>query len=158
MRAVQRLKYGGRPDLAAPLARLVVEVAPELRGALLIPVPVHGTRLVERGFNQAALLAREIAALAGARAAARALTRTRAAAHQAGRARAERLELSGAFRARDVPLAGPVFLVDDVVTTGATVCDCSRALRERGLAISGILALCRAAPATRSAAARPPAR
>src|SRR5882672_3623266 len=86
-RAVARLKYERRPDLARPLGDLLwAAVEPytaELRQAVVVPVPLHPSRLAERGFNQSALLARPIARRLGAPLRPRALRRTRDTAQQA---------------------------------------------------------------------------
>jgi predicted amidophosphoribosyltransferase len=58
---VHEFKYGGREDLARPLARLLSERIETPRADLVVPVPLHRTRLRERGYNQAGLLARAAA-------------------------------------------------------------------------------------------------
>ncbi len=155
--AVRRLKYERRVDVVPTLARLVAPLGAELaaRSELcLVPVPLHPHRLAERGFNQAALLARAIAGewrrdprAPRAVVAARGLCRTRATGHQARRSRGERLTaLDGAFAAvASARLGGrAVVLLDDVVTTGATARACITALREAGAEVVGVLAACAA--------------
>ena len=135
--AIQRFKYQGRADLAEPLSHL-------LRGALrrrrpevdvVVPVPLHPRRLAERGFNQAALLAKNVSRELGARPLLRALERARFSPPQASLGKRERANnLKGAFVARSPgPLRGMrVAVVDDVLTTGATIEACSQALFEAG--------------------------
>jgi len=118
-------KYGAREDLAAALA---VEMGRALRlgprPELAVAVPLHAARLRERGYDQAALLARSWARLAGVPFLADALERVRPTRAQARLgARARRANVTGAFRVREpAALEGRhVVLVDDVVTTGATL-------------------------------------
>jgi ComF family protein len=145
--AIRRFKYGGRPDLARPLAALasaslVAIDAPER--SLFVPVPLHPRRLAERGYNQSALLARELARSVGGECRCRALERSRYTEQQAGRSRSDRAtNVAAAFLARaPEPLRGArVVLVDDVVTTGATALACLAALRAAGAEPVGIVTL-----------------
>jgi ComF family protein len=110
-----------------------------------VPVPLHATRLVERGYNQAALLARRLAAHTGMRCVPRLLERTRVTDQQARLGRDERgANMRDAFRVRARPPAGRVLLVDDVVTTGATLAACIEALCVAGCEVAGAVALARA--------------
>ena len=108
----------------------------------VVPVPLHPRRLRGRGFNPAAAIARDVARACGAQFAPVALARTRDTPSQTGldrRARARNVR--GAFRARG-PVPEAVWLVDDVVTTGATLEAAARALR--GAGARRILAICAA--------------
>lgn len=145
--AIARLKYENRPELSRPLARLL---APKLAcrqlppDAALVPVPLHPKRLAARGYNQAALLAQELAALSHHGCHPLLLRRLRETERQVGKSRAERRENpAGAFTLRS---AGPshVVLVDDVVTTGSTVRACAQALSAGGIQVSAIVALAHA--------------
>lgn len=126
---VLALKHGDRLDLAPMMARWMLGAAPDLvSGAdLIAPVPLHWTRLLMRRANQSAELARHVAALAGKRAALapRLLARTRRTPSQGGRDRAGRIaNVADAFAPgaeRDRLPGARVLLVDDVMTTGATL-------------------------------------
>lgn len=145
-RAITRFKYEPRPELAAPLARLLLRAASEAALPLdlvWVPVPLHFERLVERGFNQSALLARELARATRRPMAARLLRRQRDTGHQAQLGRDERAEnVRNAFVVRR---AGPcaVALVDDVVTTGATIEACIATLKQQELRVQAVFALAR---------------
>jgi ComF family protein len=157
------LKYGRRPDLARRLgralgARLALEEASDVE-RLLVPVPLHALRRFERGYDQALLLARAAGEEAGLRVA-RALRRTRFTAPQGSSGTASRTaNVAGAFapRARFLPDVRAVqgrecWLVDDVVTSGATASECARVLRRAGAKRVGVMALAKGA---RPAGARP---
>ncbi len=144
--AVHRLKYGDRPDLARPLARALFEAHPALAQtpALLVPIPLHASRLADRGYNQSALLTLELARMSGAPWHASALRRVRAAPPQAHSTAHERWRnVRSAFVASPSAVAGKkVILVDDVVTTRATLWAATGALRDGGADPQGLLALC----------------
>jgi ComF family protein len=146
-RAIQRLKYESRPDLARPLAALLVERCGSVlrqQNAALVPVPLHFSRLVERGFNQSALIARELARATGLCARPRLLLRVRDTGRQAEldrEARARNVE--AAFRVSGGPLPRAAFVVDDVVTTGATARACATVLEAAGVNVLGLCALAR---------------
>ncbi|HLL76664.1 MAG TPA: ComF family protein [Pyrinomonadaceae bacterium] len=147
--AVLRLKH--EPHVGARLARLLAQAQkrPPLDGAtLVVPVPLHAERRRERGFNQAALLARGVASRNRLKLDERSLTRQRhSERHRAGMdVRARRETVEDAFRVtRPRLVAGHVvLLVDDVLTTGATVSSCARALREAGAPEVFVLTVARA--------------
>jgi len=133
-------KHGRRIALAPMLARLICARLPPLDGDwLVVPVPLHRWRLWRRGFNQAALLAREVAHARGARLAVDALVRRKATPMLGGLGRNARARaLSGALalnprRAAQVHGAN-VVLVDDVLTSGATTDACVAVLKRAGAA------------------------
>jgi ComF family protein len=110
---------------------------------LVVPVPLHPRRLRQRGFNPAGLLARAAARAGGARLDATALYRLRDTPSQTSLDRRQRrANVRGAFAARR-PVPARVWLVDDVVTTGATLAEAARALRRAGA--RRVIAVCAAA-------------
>jgi ComF family protein len=136
-RALSRLKYGGAARLASPLADAALPVLRHLLvltgPAHLTPVPVHPERQRERGYNQAALLARAFASQAEAPVA-DLLVRRRPTTQQHRLDRAARLRnLRDAFAPQPAARPPPtVILVDDILTTSATLEACAAVLRERG--------------------------
>ncbi len=137
--AIARYKYSGRSDLGPRFGKAMAHAARQLRSAVdvVVPVPLHPRRLVERGYNQAALLAAPIARALCVEHLPRALVRTRDTPKQASLERIDRLSnVQGAFIARPRArrrLAGQrVLLVDDVRTTGATLEECAIALQKGG--------------------------
>lgn len=136
--ALLRLKYGARPDLGPVLGMLLGDHV--LRGSragqvdVVIPVPVPRMRLIERGYNQAALIAAPVVGRVQALFAPLALSRADGI-KQAALGRRERLtNLRGALRVRrpNEVAAKRVLLVDDVSTTGATLEACTRVLLAAG--------------------------
>ena len=131
-RAVRALKFGRVRDLAGVLGvALAGGVPAEWNIRAVVPVPLHPTRQRQRGFNQAELLAQAIAGSLGVPCVS-ALSRTRATGQQARQRASGRDHMQGAFAAR-LSLPGPVLLVDDVLTSGATLSACQAALLESGV-------------------------
>ena len=145
--AITRFKYGGRPELARCLAPLLLSRVQHLTApaaAVLAPVPLHPRRLATRGYNQAALLAQELAGRCRWSCEPRLLRRVRETERQVGKSRLLRLtNADGAFELRR-PGPAHVVLVDDVVTTGSTVRACAQALAEGGATLVAVVALARA--------------
>jgi ComF family protein len=151
-----RLKYGDRIDLAASMGRWMARAGRDLldEADALVPVPLHWRRLWGRRFNQAAVLARAAAAEKGLPVLTAALTRRRATAQQVGLSRSARAtNVQGAFA---VTPEGKVaicdkrlVLVDDVLTSGATVDACARALLRAGARNVDVLVFARVVAAAR---------
>ena len=142
-RILRRLKYGGGRRLAGPLAEMALPALRRLLAvtgpATLVPVPLHRSRQRDRGYNQAELLATELGRRANV-AVWPALVRRRATQRQHGLDRATRLRnLSQAMTLSMVPPEGQdgrdgaVVLVDDILTTGATLEACAVILRAAGV-------------------------
>ena len=147
---VRALKYGGWTVAAAPMAQIVIRCCgSRLRSAdQLVPGPLGRRRLRERGYNQAAALAAALAVGAGLRAEPGALQRSRETVTQTALdPKARRDNVAGAFVVRGAPGAvrgKKVVLVDDVLTTGATLGAAAEALHAAGAAEIGAITLARA--------------
>lgn len=151
-RLVHQLKYSDRMDLAGLMARWMVIAGRELLdGAdLLVPVPLHRRRLIWRRFNQAAALANAVSRQTTVPADVMLLERSKPTQSQVGLSRAgRRRNVRGAFRlssaaAGERSVAGKhVVLIDDVLTSGATVEACAAVLRRAGAAQVDVLTLAR---------------
>jgi ComF family protein len=147
---VRRLKFHGERCVLEDVRvflRARSDALDILRGSVAVPVPLHAARLRERGFNQSEWLAEAFAAEAGA-VCRNLLRRTRDTGTQTALTREDRRKnVRGAFRVgaweRVSPLCRYV-LVDDVITTGATLDACARAMREAGAAQLAVLTLAHA--------------
>ena len=149
---VTRLKYGGEQALGEPLGQLVLEAAQDhftvQEYEAIVPIPLHASRQRERGFNQAFLLARPLAREARIPIV-HALQRSAAATPQVGQPSAARsANMQGAFalnpRSKEKVGKRNVLLVDDVMTTGATVHEAARALKRAGATRVDVVTLARA--------------
>ncbi len=146
---VHGLKFGDRPALARTLAVWMRRAGTELLADadVLVPVPLHWTRLFRRRFNQSAEMARHLSALTGVPFRPQALHRVRATPHQTGLDRADRHDnVADAFALgrEGADIAGAkIVLIDDVLTTGATVDACARLLRRHGAQRIDVLAAAR---------------
>jgi ComF family protein len=147
---ILRLKYGDRTDLAglfsAHLHRLVNDM-PTV-DTLLVPIPLHRWRLFQRTFNQAGLLAQALAKRTGLPVSQTALHRIRRTRPQQGLTRSQRhLNMRAAFHvpavARPLVQGKTIILVDDVLTTGATVEAAAKVLLRAGAADIKVVTLAR---------------
>ena len=140
---VHALKYRGYRKVVAGLATpLMLQVLGEGRFDVVVPVPLHRSRQRKRGFNQAALLARGVAAEINAPVS-DTLEVVRSTRDQVELSAAQRrANVAGAYKA-SVPLQGRVLLIDDVFTTGATMSACASTLLRAGAEEVHALSLCR---------------
>lgn len=148
---VHRLKYNYQTHLRRPLALMTANRLADFTGKwqpdLLVPVPLHVKRLRRRGFNQAVLLGEVLAREWGVPLERRAMQRIRWTEPQINLSAAERRDnVKGAFAVADpTQVAGRrVVLVDDVLTTGSTVEECSRILLRAGAARVMVVTVARA--------------
>jgi ComF family protein len=154
---VHALKYQDRTDLAPTMGRWMARAGEELLADadMLIPVPLHWRRGFGRRYNQSALLARAITRQSGVALKGELLCRMRATEQQVGLSRTQRASnVQGAFQV-SVDLQGDVagrrvVLVDDVLTSGATVDACARALLRAKAAHVDVLVFARVVDGPRS--------
>lgn len=147
---VHALKYGDRLDLAPVVARWMGSAGTELLSDadVILPVPLHWRRMWARRFNQSATLSKLLSDSSGVPASFTALRRVKATPQQVGLSKSERAtNVQGAFR---VDPAGKaeiarrhVLLIDDVLTSGATVDACARALLRAGACQVDVLVFAR---------------
>ena len=135
---IRRFKYGRAIALGRVLgelfARRLSALAPQARPQLLIPVPLAQQRFVERGYNQAIVLAEHIHRGSGISISTDLLVRTRNTREQAGLTQRERhVNIRRAFTLTRKPAVAHVAIVDDVVTTGSTVDEIARVLKRAGV-------------------------
>jgi ComF family protein len=144
-RLIQSLKYAHRLAGADFLGSALLGAAMKLRPDLIVPVPLSSARLAERGFNQAVEIARPLARGLGAALEITDIHRRRDTTPQAGLPWKERAKnIRHAFEC-DIDLSGKaVLVVDDVMTTGATLDELARTLKLRGAARVENLVLARA--------------
>ena len=146
-RLVQSLKYSHRLALAGFLGHQLAILAANVEADLIIPMPLHAKRLRERGFNQALELARPVARATGLPIDATGCQRIRHTPAQAALPWRERVKnIRGAFHCSTDFSGKRLLLVDDVMTTGASIDECARTLKLHGAARVSALVVARALP------------
>ena len=149
---IHHLKYDGFRPLARPLGRHLAHAVRRLDARsfdLVLPVPLHNKRQRQRGFNQAALLAAELSKVCGIPMGAKHCVRVRDTRPQTGLPAAQRRKnVAGAFHIPQPPRVQSrrLLLLDDVLTTGATVIACAQALVDAGAERVWVATLARARP------------
>jgi len=143
---VHELKYRSLHALAQPMAELLADsfLVEPFPADVVMPVPLHRRRRRQRGFNQSELLARVLARRAELELDVRTLQRTRDTPQQTqtdDRTRREQ-NVRAAFSCRTSLIGRRVLLIDDVWTTGATLRECARTLRQAGAASVWALTFC----------------
>lgn len=138
-KAIWRFKFDNKPELAAPLGKLMARYLEQHLNTkeldLFIPVPLHEKKKRQRGYNQAELLSLELTKALDLPTISGLLFRTRETHHQFDLPRAERYHnVKDAFQVKGAALlvGKKVLLVDDIYTTGSTIAECTRALKEAG--------------------------
>ena len=143
---IRQMKFKGHPELARPLACLAVEKLKEsaIEFDVIVPVPLHWQRLLKRSFNQTELLGKLIAAETG-KPLIRGLKKIRSTPHQSLLKKSKRQKfLKNCFATSDLSFQYKnVLLVDDVFTTGATVCTAAKVLLKNGAASVKVLCCAR---------------
>ncbi len=154
---ILKLKHADRTDLCGLFTRWIARAAADLLADVdaVAPVPLHRWRLLGRRYNQAAEIARPLARGAGVAYFPDALIRRRATASQAGMAgKGRRLNVDGAFEVASAwhqRVRGRRFLlIDDVLTTGATLEGCALALKAAGAARVDVAVIARVKQLTRA--------
>lgn len=163
---IHLLKYDRVRSAAPLLGRMLAEAMTDLRHhfavetALMVPVPLHSSKLRSRGFNQSELIAESAVKgdFRSIKLRPQVLTRVRATESQTGLTREQRREnMRGAFAVSLSDEVGgrDILVVDDVLTTGTTVCECARVLRKSGAARVWVVTVARVMKPEMTAAMMP---
>jgi len=134
---IRKYKYAEHPELGKDLAKLlyreIVENQLDLP-ELLVPVPLHKSRLRSRGFNQSLILARELSTLLNLPYCNKTIEKHRPTEAQATKTlKARQSNVRGSFRMRSLPDAKSIAIIDDVYTTGATAAEMTKILKRNGV-------------------------
>ena len=143
---LQKIKYGNKPDLAFFIGyRLGLELIPPQPGfEMILPVPLHRKKLKKRGYNQSDYFAKGISDSTGITWSPEIISRIRNNPSQTNKSRIERIQnVEGIFQIRSIKsiFAKKVLVVDDVITTGATLLACSEVLERAGAQVVGVASI-----------------
>jgi ComF family protein len=150
IRLVHQLKFSDRLTCARTIGEMLSSISEQLiaefgRPGCLMPVPLHSRRLRSRGYNQSIEIARVISGKEGIAIDRTSLIRQRSTSTQTGLDARSRLKnIKGAFRLNKKISYRHVLIIDDVVTTGATVNEIARLLKKNGVEEVGVLSFARA--------------
>lgn len=142
---IWRLKYAGASAAASEMARAIAPLLSQMpQGTVIVPAPTSASRVRQRGYDQALLLAKELSKLKGLPCRTMLIRLGRK--HQVGASRLQRLrQMKDAFVVRSSgALPQSVLLIDDVLTTGATLEAAATALRQAGVAVVHVAVFARA--------------
>ncbi len=151
-KSLKRFKFSNKPSYYRAFGKLLATKLQSVKKLgevdIIIPVPMHKSRQRQRGYNQAALIAGYVARELGIKMESRLLIKTKETASQSVLGKSERVcNLEGAFAIRNPErIKGKsILLIDDIVTTGSTINQCSKALKVSGAAriIAGVVATTR---------------
>lgn len=149
---ISQLKYGDRPELAKYCARLMVSSMKQFLegGAILVPVPLHWSRQLRRNYNQANELAFEIAKITKLKLVTSLVKRIKRTKSQVGLNSTQRNKnVAGAFKvapnALELSKGKRIIIVDDVITTGATVNSLTKSLKKAGIKKIDVISFARVA-------------
>lgn len=147
---ILKLKFKKKRSLAVPLAKLMAEILtkelPTYRDYFLLPVPMHSSRLRDRGFNQAELLSDEIASSLQLESLNKLVTREKKTSFMYNlKSKLREKNIKGAFKLHDPQqLTGKnILIVDDILTTGSTIYELAKLLKKGGAAKIYALTLAR---------------
>src|SRR4028119_1401979 len=151
-RAIASLKYENQPQLARPLGHCLGQTwlkspaATRAQKLTVVPIPLHPTKLQQRGYNQAELIAQSFCEITGYKQQPFGLERVQATEAQFGLSAQQREQnLADAFAIgksfhKQLPTS-PVLLLDDIYTTGSTVSSAAQTLRRQGIRVYGVVAI-----------------
>jgi ComF family protein len=143
---LQKIKYDNKPDLAFFIGyRLGIELIPPQPGfEMILPVPLHKKKLKKRGYNQSDYFAKGISDSTGIKWSPEVICRIKNNPSQTNKSRIERIKnVNGIFQIKETEsiLSKKILVVDDVITTGATLLACSEVLKSAGANVAGVASI-----------------
>ena len=153
--AIRQLKYDHQPQIARPLGQWLaqswLDASLDRSPMIVVPIPMHGEKQKQRGYNQAALIAQSFCHFTGHSMQVNGLERVRSTEAQFNLSAAQREQnLFQAFKIgksfQKKKPQHPVLLLDDIYTTGATIRATAQVLRQQGIRVRGVAILAKARP------------